>query len=94
MKRKRGGCNSVPIGEKMNDEYRIQELLQRDVYVGDKFVGVITGERFHPRDECVQSLRLQVVPGIAEEFMRKPAESAPLSKELVHSIRPDGAIKL
>ena len=26
--------------------------------------------------------------------MRKPAESAPLSKELVHSIRPDGAIKL
>ena len=78
----------------MNDEYRIQELLQRDVYVGDKFVGVITGERFHPRDECVQSLRLQVVPGIAEEFMRKPAESAPLSKELVHSIRPDGAIKL
>ena len=78
----------------MNDDYRIQELLQRDVYVGDKFVGVITGERFHPRDECVQSLRLQVVPGIAEEFMRKPAESAPLSKELVHSIRPDGAIKL
>ena len=76
MERKRGGCSSSPVGEKMNDDYRIQELLQRDVYVGDKFVGVITGERFHPRDECVQSLRLQVVPGIAEEFMRKPAESA------------------
>ena len=43
MKRKRGGCSSGPVGEKMNDEYRIQELLQRDVYVGDKCVGVITG---------------------------------------------------
>ena len=26
--------------------------------------------------------------------MRKPADLAPLAKELVHSIRPDGGIKL
>ena len=94
MERGAGDAPSTTVGEKMNDDYRIQELLQRDVYVGDTFVGVITGERFHPRDECVQSLRIKVVPGVAEEYMRKAAECAPLSKELVHSIRPDGAVKL
>ena len=31
---------------------------------------------------------------VASEFMRKPADLAPLAKELVHSIRPDGGIKL
>jgi hypothetical protein len=35
-----------------------------------------------------------VEPGVADEFMRKPAELAPLHKELIHSIRNDGAIKL
>ena len=94
MERSAGDAHSTTAGEKMNDDYRIQELLQRDVYVGDTFVGVITGERFHPRDECVQSLRIKVVPGVAEEYMRKAADCAPLSKELVHSIRPDGAVKL
>ena len=78
----------------MNDEIRIQELLQRDVYVGETLVGTITGERFHPRDECVQSVRIQVTDDVAGEYMRKPAEYAPLSKELVHSIRTDGAVKL
>ena len=78
----------------MNDEYRIQELLQREVYVGNTLVGIITGERSHPRDEFVQSMRLEVVDDVAGEFMRKPADSAPLSKELVHSIRPDGGVKL
>ena len=78
----------------MSDEYRIQELLQRDVYVGDTRVGVITGERFHPRDELVQSMRIKVEGEVAEEYMRKPAEFAPLSKELVHSIRSDGGVKL
>ena len=81
-------------GNKMNDEYRIQELIQREVYVGDKLVGVITGERFHPSDDYVKSMRLQVVDNIANEYMRKPAEYAPLSKELVHSIRSDGGVKL
>ena len=94
MERSAGDAHSTTAGEKMNDDYRIQELLQRDVYVGDTFVGVITGERFHPRDECVQSLRIKVVPGVAEEYMRKAADCAPLSKELVHSIRPDGACLL
>ena len=78
----------------MSEDYRIQELLQREVYVGDTLVGVITGERSHPRDEFVQSMRLEVVDDVAGEYMRKPAEHAPLSKELVHSIRPDGGVKL
>ena len=78
----------------MSEDYRIQELLQREVYVGDTLVGVITGERSHPRDEFVQSIRLEVVDDVAGEYMRKPAEHAPLSKELVHSIRPDGGVKL
>ena len=82
MERSAGDAHSTTAGEKMNDDYRIQELLQRDVYVGDTFVGVITGER------------IKVVPGVAEEYMRKAADCAPLSKELVHSIRPDGAVKL
>ena len=33
-------------------------------------------------------------PGVADEFMRKPAELAPLHKELIHSIRNDGSVKL
>ena len=78
----------------MNEEYRIQELIQREVYVGDKLVGIITGERFHPSDDYVKSMRLQVVDNIANRYMRKPAEYAPLSKELVHSIRSDGGVKL
>lgn len=78
----------------MSEEYRIQELLQREVYVGETLVGVITGERSHPRDEFVKSMRLEVVDDVAGEYMRKPADHAPLSKELVHSIRPDGGVKL
>jgi len=78
----------------VSEEYRIQELLERDVYVGETRVGVITGERFHPRDELVRSMRIQVEDDVAEEYMRKPAAHAPLHKELVHSIRADGGIKL
>ena len=78
----------------MSEEYRIQELLEREVYVGETRVGVITGERFHPRDELVRSMRIQVEDDVAEEYMRKPAAHAPLHKELVHSIRADGGIKL
>ena len=78
----------------MSEEYRIQELLEREVYVGETRVGVITGERFHPRDELVRSMRIQVEDDVAEEYMRKPAATAPLHKELVHSIRPDGGVKL
>ncbi|MBR17969.1 MAG: hypothetical protein CMA87_03335 [Euryarchaeota archaeon] len=78
----------------MTESYEIQELIQRDVYVGDKRVGIVIGERFHPRDEFVRSMRIKVEDGVASEFMRKPADYAPLPKELVHSIRPDGCIKL
>ena len=34
------------------------------------------------------------MPDVADEFMRKPAEFAPLSKELLHSIQNDGSVKL
>jgi len=78
----------------VSEEYRIQELLEREVYVGETRVGVITGERFHPRDELVRSMRIQVEDAVAEEYMRKPAAYAPLHKELVHSIRSDGGVKL
>ena len=77
-----------------NNDYDIQELLQRDVYVNDTKVGVIVGERHHPNEARVRSMRIMVEPGVADEFMRKPAELAPLHKELIHSIRNDGAIKL
>ena len=90
----RGDAQTPFRGNKINEEYRIQELIQREVYVGDKLVGIITGERFHPSDDYVKSMRLQVVDNIANEYMRKPAEYAPLSKELVHSIRSDGGVKL
>ena len=79
----------------MTDEnYRIQELLQREVYVGDNLVGTIVGERYHPNEDRVRSMRIQVQPNVAEEYMRKPAEHAPLSKELIHSIQDDGSVKL
>ena len=88
------GCCIKEI-EKMADEnYRIQELLQREVYVGDNLVGTIVGERYHPNEDRVRSMRIQVQPNVAEEYMRKPAEHAPLSKELIHSIQDDGSVKL
>ena len=77
-----------------DDNYRIQELLQREVYVGENFVGTIVGERYHPNEDRVRSMRIQVQPNVAEEYMRKPAEHAPLSKELIHSIQDDGTVKL
>ncbi|MEE2759414.1 MAG: hypothetical protein VYA86_05505 [Candidatus Thermoplasmatota archaeon] len=77
-----------------DENYRIQELLQREVYVGDNLVGTIVGERYHPNEDRVRSMRLQVQPNVAEEYMRKPAEHAPLSKELIHSIQDDGSVKL
>tara|TARA_A100001035_G_scaffold239351_1_gene204366 strand:+ start:252 stop:929 length:678 start_codon:yes stop_codon:yes gene_type:complete len=81
--------------EKMpNEKYDIQELLQRDVYVNDKKVGTIVGERHHPNEARVRSMRIQVETDVADEYMRKPAELAPLPKELVHSIRNDGTVKL
>ena len=77
-----------------DDNYRIQELLQREVYVGENLVGTIVGERYHPNEDRVRSMRIQVQPNVAEEYMRKPAEHAPLSKELIHSIQDDGSVKL
>ena len=77
----------LEMGKVRQNKYDIQELIQRDVYVKDKKVGVIVGERHHPNELRVQSLRLMVEPTVAEEFMRKPADFAPLSKELVHSIQ-------
>ena len=35
-----------------------------------------------------------VLPDVAEDYMRKPAELAPLHKDLIHSIRNDGSVKL
>lgn len=75
-------------------EYDIQDLLQREVYVNDTKVGVIVGERHHPNEARVQSMRLHVEGDVAEEYMRKPADLAPLAKELVHSIKADGSVKL
>ena len=77
-----------------DENYRIQELLQREVYVGENLVGTIVGERYHPNEDRVRSMRIQVQPDVAEEYMRKPVEHAPLSKELIHSIQDDGSVKL
>ena len=82
------------MGKMKNEKYNIQELLQRDVYVNDKKVGTIVGERHHPNEARVRSMRIQVESDVADEYMRKPAELAPLPKELVHSIRNDGTVKL
>ena len=81
-------------GKMKKEEYNIQELLQRDVYVNDVKVGTIVGERHHPNVTRVQSMRIRVEADIQDEYMRKPADLAPLPKELVHSIRNDGAVKL
>ena len=82
-------------GTKMSrGEYNIQELIQRDVYVKETKIGTIVGERHHPNEARVQSMRILVDDEVADEFMRKPAEYAPLPKELVHSIRGDGSVKL
>ena len=62
------------------NEYTIQELLRRDVYVGETKVGVIVGERNHPNTDRVRSMRISVESDIADEYMRKPAEMAPLSE--------------
>ena len=75
-------------------EFSIQDLLQREVYVNQTKVGVIVGERHHPNEARVKSMRIQVEPEVAEEYMRKPVQLAPLPKELVHSIRADGGVKL
>ncbi len=77
-----------------DDNYRIQELLNQEVYVGNNLVGIIVGERYHPNEDRVRSMRLLVQPNVAETYMRKPAEYGPLSKELIHSIQDDGSVKL
>ena len=76
------------LRENNGEDYEIQEMIHRDVYVGDKHVGVVVGERFHPRDEFVKSLRIKVEGEVASEFMRKPADLAPLAKELVTASGP------
>jgi sporulation protein YlmC with PRC-barrel domain len=75
-------------------DFNIHELMQRDVYVKDTKVGTIVGERHHPNESRVRSMRLQVETDVADEFMRKPAHEAPLPKELVHSIGDDGSVRL
>ena len=78
----------------MDDEMAIEQLIDREVFVGGKLVGVVRGQRFSPRKEHVRSLRLDVSAEIAEEYMRKPAFTAPLAKDLIHSLQPDGTIKI
>ena len=73
----------------MVEDYEIQELIQRDVYVGEKLVGVVVGQRFHPRDEFVRSMRIKVDDIVASEFMRKPADCAPLATEALEEHSKD-----
>lgn len=80
--------------EEMSDELAIEQLIDREVFVGGKLVGVIKGQRFSPRKEHVRSLRIDVVSEVAQAYMRKPAFSAPLAKELIHSLQPDGTIRI
>ena len=78
----------------MSEELAIEQLIDREVFVGGKLVGVIKGQRFSPRKEHVKSLRIDVVSDVAQEYMRKPAFTAPLAKELIHSLQPDGFIRI
>lgn len=78
----------------MDEEMAIEQLIDREVFVGGKLVGVVRGQRFSPRKEHVRSLRLDVSAEIAEEYMRKPAFTAPLAKDLIHSLQPDGTIRI
>ena len=54
----------------MDDEMAIEQLIDREVFVGGKLVGVVRGQRFSPRKEHVRSLRLDVSAEIAKEYMR------------------------
>tara|TARA_B100001564_G_scaffold194152_1_gene163169 strand:+ start:78 stop:737 length:660 start_codon:yes stop_codon:yes gene_type:complete len=78
----------------MSEELAIEQLIDREVFVGGKLVGIIKGQRFSPRKEHVKSLRIDVVSDVAQEYMRKPAFTAPLAKELIHSLQPDGSIRI
>ena len=78
----------------MSEELAIEQLIDREVFVGGKLVGIIKGQRFSPRKEHVKSLRIDVVTDVAEEYMRKPAFTAPLAKELIHSLQPDGSVRI
>ena len=49
----------------MDDEMAIEQLIDREVFVGGKLVGVVRGQRFSPRKEHVLSLRLDVSAAIA-----------------------------
>lgn len=80
--------------DRMSEELAIEQLIDREVFVGGKLVGVIKGQRFSPRKEHVKSLRIDVVSDVAQEYMRKPAFTAPLAKELIHSLQPDGSIRI
>jgi hypothetical protein len=80
--------------DRMSEELAIEQLIDREVFVGGKLVGIIKGQRFSPRKEHVKSLRIDVVSDVAQEYMRKPAFTAPLAKELIHSLQPDGSIRI
>ena len=45
------------MGKMPNNDYDIQELLQRDVYVNDTKVGVIVGERHHRKQQKFPACR-------------------------------------
>ena len=78
----------------MSEELAIEQLIDREVFVGGKLVGIIKGQRLSPRKEHVKSLRIDVVTDVAQEYMRKPAFTAPLAKELIHSLQPDGSVRI
>ena len=78
----------------MSEELAIEQLIDREVFVGGKLVGIIKGQRFSPRKEHVKSLRIDVVTDVAQEYMRKPAFTAPLAKVVIHSLQPDGSVRI
>ena len=88
------GSTNAQERQEMADEYKIEQLIDREVYVGGKLVGTVRGQRFNPRPDHVRSLRLDVMPEVADGYMRKPAFSAPLAKDLIHSLQPDGTIRI
>ena len=50
----------------MSEELAIEQLIDREVFVGGKLVGKIKGQRFSPRKEHVKSLSIDVVTDVAQ----------------------------
>ena len=73
-------------------ELDVSDLLQRPIYINDQLVGVIKGERNHPNTDRLRTLRVDVEDNIALKYMRKPAETAPVHKDLLRGIDQNGHV--